>query len=204
MRLDRAGEGFTLIEMVVTLAIIGILATILFPLVNNYIDGGRLARAQSDVTAIGNAIGRFERDLGRYPMFTTASGGIADSNANVVLLYGPNTNSYALLSESSGGHSLWTSPGVSDTFDDQFVANTPGYATSNNPAKQFVWKGPYISVDSDPWGHPYLVNIIEAKSGSGMAGFVLSAGPDGIIQTGFAQTTSSFSALGDDIVYRFK
>jgi prepilin-type N-terminal cleavage/methylation domain-containing protein len=205
-------EGFTLMEMAVTLAIVATLVAVLVPIVTNYVSDARIARAQSDVHAIGTAISNFQKDVGRYPMFTNAALGTSDGLANVVRLEITGT----VLSESSGGISAWTATGtitgtdclaancVKDTYDDQLVTNGPGYATSSNPSKQFVWKGPYITTDVDPWNHSYLVNIIECRSGSTNACFVLSAGPDGIIQTPFAQNVKTFAVLGDDIVYRIK
>src|SRR5437016_11407677 len=83
------GRGFTLIEMVITLAIIATLVAILTPVVTTYVDQARVAKAQSDVRTIGDAISRFERDVGRYPMFTTGSGALADSTGNVITLRGP-------------------------------------------------------------------------------------------------------------------
>lgn len=206
-------RGFTLIETIVTMTILAVLIAVLVPVVTNYINDARISRAQSDVTAIGQAIARFERDLGRYPMFSTVASGLADSTANVVRLEGPGS----LLAESSGGTTAWTSAAASisgtdclaascvkDTFDDQFVTNNPGYPTSTNPGKQFVWKGPYMTVDQDPWGNRYVVNIIECRSGSSNACIVLSAGPDGQIDTPFAQNVKTFAAVDDDIIYRIK
>src|SRR5436853_7711402 len=82
------GRGFTLIEMVITLAIIATLVAILTPVVTNYVDQARIAKAQSDVRTIGEAISRFEKDVGRYPMFSDGTIGLPDSSANVVRLDG--------------------------------------------------------------------------------------------------------------------
>jgi prepilin-type N-terminal cleavage/methylation domain-containing protein len=210
----KAARGFTMIEMVVVLGIIAVLVGVLTPIVSSYIDQARVARAQADLKAIGDAISNFEKDVGRYPMYT-AGAPLTDAGANVVRLEGPG----ALVAESSGT-SAWTSntptdlvdcvatsPACTkDTFDNQFVANGSAYPTSTNPAKQFKWKGPYLTVDADPWGNKYVVNIIHAKSTSTRACFVLSAGPDGIISTPFEMNlaNSNFSPLGDDLIYRIK
>src|SRR5947199_10852655 len=85
-------RGMTLIEMVVVLGIIAVLAAVLTPVVANYIDQSRLARAQSDVRVIGEAVSRFESDMGPYPMFTSRSGNLPDSAAEVVRLEGPGTS----------------------------------------------------------------------------------------------------------------
>jgi prepilin-type N-terminal cleavage/methylation domain-containing protein len=207
-------RGFTLIETVVVLAIIATLVAILTPYVTAYVEQARIARALADVKTIGEAIARFEKDVGRYPMFTNAAAGTSDGMANVIRLYGPGT----VLSDTSGNTSQWIASGsagtdcvatsppcTTDTFDNQLVINAPNYPTSTSAAKPFKWKGPYITVTEDPWGHQYLVNIVEAKSSSNKACFMLSAGPDGIIQTPYLNDAkSNFAALGDDIIYRIK
>src|SRR5947208_1221873 len=86
---SSADRGFTMLEMVIVLAIIGTLAAILTPMVTNYVDQSRVAKAQSDARTIGEAISRFEKDVGRYPMFTTGTGLLQDSSANIVTLRSP-------------------------------------------------------------------------------------------------------------------
>ena len=106
-------EGMTMIEMVVVLGIIAVLAAILTPIVSNYIDQSRLVRAQSDVRVIGEAISRFESDMGRYPMFSSGSGNLPDSAADVVRLgghpprhEGGRVEPHGLLDDSAGHNQL--------------------------------------------------------------------------------------------------
>lgn len=201
-------SGFTLIETVVAMMVIAILAAILIPVVSRYVDDARVAKAQADVKAIAEAIAVFEKDVGRYPLYTSAAT-LNDAAANVVRLEGPGA--------AVSGPSPWTGatadancvatapPCTSDTFDNQLVANTPGYPTSANPGKPFKWKGPYAAVTEDPWGRRYLVNMIKAVSASSSACFVISAGPDGQIQTPFVNPqNASLSPSGDDIIYRIR
>src|SRR5262249_36666720 len=91
MRVPRSGRdpGFTMMEMVIVLAIIGTLAVILTPIVTNYVDQSRIAKAQSDARTIGEAISRFEKDVGRYPMWATSNALLQDSTANIVTLRSP-------------------------------------------------------------------------------------------------------------------
>ena len=200
----KRSTGFTMIEMVVVLGIIGVLAAVLTPLVSNYVDQSRIARAQSDCRTIGDAIARFERDVGRYPMFTSASTGtglMEDSDANVIRLEGPGSS----VSDTSGNSSNWVNGSTASTLVNQLLTNAPGYSTTSSLAKPFKWKGPYLNPDTDPWGNKYLVNIINAKSASGLACFVLSAGPDGVVQTPFSiSANSQVSASSDDIIYRIR
>src|SRR5437879_13821596 len=75
-------RGFTMIEMVIVLAIIGLFAAALTPMVTNYVDKSRVAKAQSDLRTIGEAISRFEKDVGRYPMWSAANALLQDGFKN--------------------------------------------------------------------------------------------------------------------------
>src|SRR5262249_56218027 len=92
-----------------------------------------------------------------------------------------------------------------DDLQNQLLSNGPGYTTSASLAKPFKWKGPYLDSTADPWGNMYLVNIINCKSTSTDSCFVLSAGPNGKVETAFnISKISSVSPRGDDILYRIK
>ena len=97
-----------------------------------------------------------------------------------------------------------------DYFANHLVQNKK---VSNDPSHdKKTWKGPYYSKDkADPWGHKYLCNIGKAyewdieKDIPTHAVFVLSAGPDGIIQTSFNQALEDeFVTGGDDITSRIQ
>jgi prepilin-type N-terminal cleavage/methylation domain-containing protein len=194
-------EGFTLVELAVSLAAIAVLAAVLTPLVSKYVDQSRVAAAQAGTKAIADAISQMERDLGRYPMFTTGSGFLKDSDGNVMRLEGPG----ATMMDTSGNVSNWVNGSTADDLADQLLSNAPGYPTTSSLAKSFKWKGPYLAPETDPWGNKYLVNITNAKSGNAYAVFVLSAGPDGVVDTPFnLSRTSAVSPSNDDILSRIK
>src|SRR5467141_3311136 len=72
-------KGFTLIELAVVLAIIAVLAAILTPIVTNYIDQARVARAMADARVIADAVRLYQRDIGVYPIFDTTAEVTADN-----------------------------------------------------------------------------------------------------------------------------
>lgn len=55
----------------------------------------------------------------------------------------------------------------------------------------------------DPWGNAYVVNL-GARGGGGAAIWILSAGPNGIIDTPFLQPANSAVAHGDDCAVRIR
>ncbi len=59
--------GFTLMELMVVIAIIVLLAGIMTPNVARRLERAKMTRAEADIAAIENAIAMYENDTGRYP-----------------------------------------------------------------------------------------------------------------------------------------
>lgn len=59
--------GFTLPEVLVTLAIVATLTAVLLPALNNQLSKGDASRVTNDIVAIQTAVGAFTSDVRRYP-----------------------------------------------------------------------------------------------------------------------------------------
>lgn len=71
-KVNRRYSGFTLIEIMVVLVIIGIIAALVAPNVMSRLGDARKTAAKSDITAIMNALKLYNLDNFRYP--TSAQG----------------------------------------------------------------------------------------------------------------------------------
>jgi general secretion pathway protein G len=65
-------RGFTLIELMIVVVILGLLATIVMPKVLDKPEQARRTKAKVDIRAIQSALALFKTDTGRFP--TTAEG----------------------------------------------------------------------------------------------------------------------------------
>ena len=63
----RLPRGFTLIEIMVVVVIIGLLATLIVPNVIGQGDAARVTAAQIDIRAIGNALDLYRLNNSHYP-----------------------------------------------------------------------------------------------------------------------------------------
>ena len=65
-------DGFTLIELMIVVVILGLLATIIMPRILNRPEQARRVKAKIDIRNIESALALFKTDTGRFP--TTSEG----------------------------------------------------------------------------------------------------------------------------------
>jgi len=63
----RASRGFTLLELMVVIVIIGVLAALIAPRVLENVDKAKITAAQADISSLMNALKMYKLDNGRYP-----------------------------------------------------------------------------------------------------------------------------------------
>ena len=212
--------GFTLLEIIVVLAVLGALATLVAPVVFRYIDDANVTRAQSDTGMIAAGINRMYRDTGRWPFYVDGDAALAHATADADILSSnavcaDGTCTDATLPTDGTGGSWDLTAAVKDSLRNQIITNTPFGSTSAtqdyNTTGARAWKGPYVDriPPTDPWGRSYLVNVGNADPAEPAATqkwvIVISAGPDGALETSASSLLASDAVpTGDDIIARVR
>jgi len=205
-------SGFTLIEMVVVLAVVAILAAILTPTIAKNINDAKISRANNEAQVIAAAMGSFYKDVGRWPtgdgvtladtvrLLTTTGGDMPAAHGTIV------------------GEEDWLTTGGAwsgtqlDNFENHLVANDPGGVAgviypndATVPKPELRWKGPYITeLKADPWGSYYACNIYFTYFTTTNYVGVFSAGQDRTAATVTAQAVTGVTVGEDDVLYRLQ
>ncbi|MDH5476983.1 MAG: type II secretion system major pseudopilin GspG [Nitrospinota bacterium] len=67
LKREKGKEGFTLIEILVVVMILGILATVILPRIMSKPDEARVTKARMDIKALEGALSMYKLDNGFYP-----------------------------------------------------------------------------------------------------------------------------------------
>lgn len=193
--------GFTLIELILVVAVVAILAAILVPTVFSILDDAALTKGKADVKAVSASTVKFRDDTGEYPT-RYAAGALG---AEVNLLYSGTVAPVAAdFSPALGGGDPFNCATVTncETFAFPFITNTSTLnAYPSVPTAKKRWKGPYLSENSpDEFDDPYIVYVRRLKTTGAVTterAWVVFAGQNKMYET----TPGHTSAQGDDFVF---
>jgi general secretion pathway protein G len=116
-RLPHRDGGYTLMELLVVLAILGLLVAMATPLVLKYLDHAKVSTAKTEIQTISGTLDMFKMDVGRYP--TTEEGLAALLKAPPALdnWNGPYIKKATTFNDPWGHPYLYRSPGQHGDFD---------------------------------------------------------------------------------------
>ncbi|MBF0238650.1 MAG: type II secretion system protein GspG [SAR324 cluster bacterium] len=173
--------GFSMVEILTVLGIMGLLSAALVPLAGKNIEEAQNARAQGELQGLNSSLTSFYQDTGWYPYIP---GAVSYQNTGNVIM------------------ELRTIDGTQKT--GTTFQNIQFHLIENESTRYRNWRGPYMSNTMvDPWGNTYkvLTKAFCPNVAASRVVWAFSAGRDGTYATAITHTAVQADDIGV-IVYR--
>lgn len=115
-RLRREG-GFTLMELLVVMAIIGLLAVLVAPRVIQYLSGAKVDTATVQIDRLAGVLDLYRLEIGQYPSQEDGLTVLVDQPANIANWNGPYIRNRNSLTDPWGNPYRYRYPGEHGDFD---------------------------------------------------------------------------------------
>jgi general secretion pathway protein G len=109
--------GFTLIEMLVVITIIGLIMALVGPRVLNYLSDSKVKAAKIQIESFKSALDLFYLDTGRYPSSSEGLDALVHTASNVAAWNGPYLKGGTVPADPWGHLYTYRSPGEHGTYD---------------------------------------------------------------------------------------
>jgi len=117
-RRTRAGEaGFTLVEILVVITIIGLIMALVGPRVLNYLAESKVKAARIQVESFASSLDLFYLDAGRYPTTSEGLVALAQRPGGIDTWNGPYLRTGAVPNDPWGHPYVYRSPGEHGPYD---------------------------------------------------------------------------------------
>lgn len=115
-RLIRSSDGFSLVELLVVLAIMGLLVGIVAPRVLRYLDGAKVESAKAQIHNIDGALELYYLDTGRYPTDEQGLAALAVAPDDTLAWNGPYLKGADTLADPWGKPFIYRAPTAGSSF----------------------------------------------------------------------------------------
>ncbi len=112
-----ARAGFTLVEMLVVLVIIGLIMGLVGPRVLNYLTDAREKTARLQIESFSNALDLFYIDAGRYPTSAEGLAALSQRPPGIDAWNGPYVKGGSVPADPWGNPYVYRSPGQHGNYD---------------------------------------------------------------------------------------
>lgn len=116
-RRDYSQSGFTLVEMLVVIAIIGLVMGLIGPRVLNYLTESKVKAARIQIQSFASALDLYYLDVGRYPSTTEGLASLIRAPGGASTWNGPYLKSTTVPNDPWGHRYVYRSPGETASYD---------------------------------------------------------------------------------------
>ena len=116
-KLARAQRGFTLLELLVVLVILGMLAALAGPRVMKYVSSAKTDTAQLQVEEFGAALDMYKLEVGRHPNTQEGLQALVEAPGGATNWNGPYLKKKTVPKDPWGADYIYASPGQHGAFD---------------------------------------------------------------------------------------
>ncbi len=116
-KLARAQRGFTLLELLVVLVILGMLAALAGPRVMKYVSSAKSDTAQLQVEEFGAALDMYKLEVGRHPNTQEGLQALVEAPGGATNWNGPYLKKKTVPKDPWGTDYIYASPGQHGAFD---------------------------------------------------------------------------------------
>src|SRR5215475_40984 len=117
-RSARRGErGFTLVEILVVVTIIGLIMALVGPRVLHYLDESKVKTARIQIQSFASALDLFYLDAGRYPSSAEGLGVLVRPTTGITVWNGPYLKGGIVPTDPWGKPYVYRSPGEHGAYD---------------------------------------------------------------------------------------
>jgi len=116
-RSRRSQRGFTLVEILVVITIIGLIMALVGPRVINYLGEAKVKAAKIQIESFGSALDLFYLDAGRYPTTSEGLRVLVERPGSTALWNGPYIKGNTVPNDPWGKPYVYRSPGQYGAYD---------------------------------------------------------------------------------------
>jgi general secretion pathway protein G len=116
-RSRRGEDGFTLVEILVVITIIGLIMALVGPRVLNYLSEAKVKTAKIQIESFSSTLDLFYLDTGRYPTTTEGLTALMQRPGNIEGWNGPYLKGAAVPSDPWGHPYVYRGPGEHGPYD---------------------------------------------------------------------------------------